>query len=219
MKIPMSQDLTGTCNLCGKTFSRVAMTRHLKSCPAVSGHGEQALEQCFLLLVEARPYWLHLAAPVDAPLSRVDAFLRKIWLECCGHLSAFTVAGKRYTSSARKELGNSGMSAPLNRILQQGLIFHYEYDLGSTTELKLKVVGLRDQAIKRGAITLLARNDPPQFTCDECRSQPAVLICTECLYKDKGLLCASCADEHECDPEVRLPVVNSPRTGVCGYAG
>ena len=36
---------------------------------------------------------------------------------------------------------------------------------------------------------------------------------------EEGWLCQSCADEHECGEDMLLPVVNSPRTGVCGYAG
>lgn len=36
-----------------------------------------------------------------------------------------------------------------------------------------------------------------------------------------GRLCADCADDHgeECDRPAFLPVVNSPRSGVCGYTG
>ena len=29
----------------------------------------------------------------------------------------------------------------------------------------------------------------------------------------------ACADEHSCEEEMRLPVTNSPRAGVCAYSG
>jgi hypothetical protein len=32
-------------------------------------------------------------------------------------------------------------------------------------------------------------------------------------------LCQACAEDHECGEDMQLPVVNSPRVGVCGYAG
>ena len=41
---------------------------------------------------------MHVAVPVTAPLSKLDDFLRHTWLECCGHLSAFEIGGKRYAS-------------------------------------------------------------------------------------------------------------------------
>jgi len=203
------------------------MTRHLKAClpgpkAPVAAPAKLSPGQSFHLFVEARyskAYWLHLAVPVDAPLERVDAFLRRIWLECCGHLSAFTIAGASYASEAMQDLGELGMKARLSRLLQPGMAFTYEYDYGSTTALNLKVVGLRDRKTKQGAVELLARNDAPRFVCERCGSQPATQICTECIYKDQGWLCEGCAEDHECGTEMCLPVVNSPRAGVCAYTG
>ncbi len=211
------QTLIGTCNLCGKRFSRASMTRHLNAC---GSPGAEPLKQSFHLFVEGRyskAYWMHLAVPVEAPLSRVDAFLRQIWLECCGHLSALTIEGRSYNSA--KEPGASGMGTRLSSVLRPGLMFTYEYDFGSTTELNLKVVGIRDRGSHRGAVELLARNDAPQIACGECGSQPATQICTTCSCEDEGWLCESCAVDHECGEEMLLPVVNSPRVGVCAYAG
>jgi hypothetical protein len=172
--------------------------------------------------VEARhskAYWLHLAVAGEAPLAKVDAFLRQIWLECCGHMSAFTIDGRRYACEAMKDLGESGMGARLSRILRPGTVFSYEYDYGSTTELNLKVLGIRERGTHRGAVELLARNDAPLVPCDRCSSQLATMVCTECECKGRGWLCESCADEHECGTEMCLPVVNSPRVGVCAYSG
>ena len=219
----------GTCNLCGSSFSRTAMTRHLKSCnPSESKRraapklAEQSPNPSFHLFVEARNnmvYWMHLAVSVEAPLSRVDAFLRQVWLECRGHLSAFTIAGQRYASGAMKQFGELGMGARLSRILEPGMAFPYEYDYGSPTELRLKVIGLRDQGTTRRTVELLARNDAPQVVCERCGSQPATQIRTECAWKDQGWLCETCAVDHDCGAEMCLPVVNSPRAGVCGYTG
>ncbi|UCC99343.1 MAG: hypothetical protein JSW66_05545, partial [Phycisphaerales bacterium] len=85
---------TGKCHLCGETFDKSAMTKHLKSCrqkedsePASSRRGSRT-KDVFHLLVEGRycpEYWMHIELPSDARLKVLDGFLRNIWLECCGH--------------------------------------------------------------------------------------------------------------------------------------
>jgi len=158
---------------------------------------------------------MHVAVPVTAPLSKLDDFLRHTWLECCGHLSAFEIGGKRYASDEEMS-----MRARLSQVLEVGMKFFYEYDYGSTTALVLKVVALREQGLlPKGAVQLLARNEAPQVSCQRCSIHPATQICTECAWNGEGWLCEACAVAHECGDEMCLPVVNSPRVGVCGYTG
>ena len=45
-------------------------------------------------------YWLHIEIPATATLEDLDRFLRAIWLECCGHLSSFEIAGETFASEA-----------------------------------------------------------------------------------------------------------------------
>jgi hypothetical protein len=66
-------------------------------------------------------------------------------------------------------------------------------------------------------VEILARNDPPEIKCSHCDNL-AAHICVECDY-DNCWLCDDCAEDHECGEDMLLPVVNSPRTGVCGYVG
>lgn len=162
---------------------------------------------------------MHLAVPVTAPLRKLDDFLRDIWLECCGHMSAFEINGVRYASERIDE--EMSTNAPLSRVLDVETQFFYEYDFGSTTELALKVVALRGQGTPKGAVQLLARNEAPQISCSECDAQPATQICAECACngEGEGWLCEACAAAHECGEEMSLPVVNSPRVGVCAYSG
>jgi hypothetical protein len=160
---------------------------------------------------------MHLAVPVTAPLGKLDRFLRHTWLECCGHLSAFDIGGNRYASAPM--YGETSMRAPLSQVLEVGMKFFYEYDYGSTTALALKVVALRDQGTPKGAVQLLARNEAPQVSCHRCDTQPATQICTECACNGDGWFCEACASAHECGDKMCLPVVNSPRVGVCGYTG
>lgn len=106
----------------------------------------------------------------------------------------------------------------LDKVLTPGQTCSYKYDFGSTTELRLKVVSEREAETQGQAIQVLARNNPPFIPCDVC-GKPATSICMQCVYEDEGYLCETCAQEHGCGEEMLSPVVNSPRAGVCGYAG
>lgn len=225
----MRQQSTGTCAFCGSSFGKAAMTRHLKSCERTKA-SERARKpsakktSCLHLLVEGRyspGYWMHLEAPSTATLETLDYLLRNTWLECCGHLSAFEIQGQSYISYEPEdpwEVGGRSMRVALGKVLEPGMKFHYEYDFGSTTELALRVVseGVAERTGK--SIRILARNDAPKISCDSC-GEAATQVCTACCYREDGWLCGKCAKRHKCGEEMFLPVVNSPRVGVCGYTG
>jgi hypothetical protein len=165
-------------------------------------------------------YWLHVEAPTTATLQDLDGFLRRVWLECCGHLSAFTIGKTTYSvDSAGGWSDDQNMDVELAMVLRPGLQFNHEYDFGSTTHLTLKVVSERAGEIEeKGDIRLLARNDPPAIACGSCGA-PATKVSTEGAWDASGWLCNKCASKRPGDEEYFLPVVNSPRVGVCGYTG
>ena len=206
-----------TCLICKSKYSGPGMTRHLQSCLAKSlesrkKKGETRTQPFFHILARGcsfPEYWLHLKTLSNARLSDLDQFLREIWLECCGHMSAF--------SFGREELP---MGKKLKDVLQPGMELFYEYDFGSTTELSIRAIAQYEGAIEKGKkIEVLARNEPPEIICEECGRNPAAQICTECQWDEGGWLCQKCVKKHECGEDMMLPVVNSPRTGVCGYTG
>ncbi len=232
---------TGTCMLCGRMLTKGAMTRHLTSCIAKEEEtgwarlesGDRAPDGYHLVVAGSYlpQYWLHVAISSNAKLADLDAFLRGIWLECCGHLSAFALSGKTYASYPMRELGQRSMNPQVGKLLSPGLRFSHIYDFGTSTELALRVVGLfaavdaqqrgnagssRRRIAKR--IELLASNDPPDIACAEC-GRPANAICAECRWEGEGWLCDACARNHACGEEMLLPMVNSPRVGECGYTG
>jgi len=154
-------------------------------------------------------YWLHLKVASNSRLEDLDGFLRYIWLECCGHLSAF--------SYQRSELG---MGRKLKDVLRPGMELLHEYDFGTTTELLVKVLGEYEGPMEKNEpVQILSRNEAPEILCDGCGKAPAVQVCTGCQWDGAGWLCQACAEDHECGEDMQLPVVNSPRVGVCGYAG
>jgi len=218
----------GKCSFCNATFSKATMTKHLKSCKQRKTMSETSSERrksqktkSFHLVVEGRDlpeYWMHLSVPANTTLEGLDDFLRDIWLECCGHLSAFTIEGTRYSVSPMREYDERGMKVALDDVLDPGMKFYHEYDFGTTTELTLRVVSELEGEAKSKSIQLLARNDSPSITCESCGKE-ATQVCSQCIYEGKGWLCDECAREHECGEEMLLPVVNSPRVGMCGYTG
>jgi len=178
-------------------------------------------QESLLVQVEGRylpQYWMHLEVPGSITLADLDFILREIWLECCGHLSAFYIRNEYYSVQPSEELDDQSMNYSLTKVVQPGELFMYQYDFGSTTELTLRLVGKTGRSLPKDSFIVLARNNPPQYSCDHCE-EVAQYICAECIYEDEGFLCQKCAGEHECGEDMLLPVVNSPRSGVCAYMG
>jgi hypothetical protein len=223
----MARETTkGTCSFCRGMFSKGTITRHLASCQqrasqADAGSQKQKKAKVFHLVVDGRDnpqYWMHINVPAEATLTTLDEFLRKIWVECCGHLSNFELTGTTYASYPDSEFGDKSMRIPVGKLLSPGLQFSYEYDYGTTTELRLKVISEGEEAVKGKSIQILARNEPPEIACDGC-GKPAEYVCSGCIYGEGSWLCGDCAETHECGEEMLLPVVNSPRVGMCGFTG
>jgi hypothetical protein len=66
-----------------------------------------------------------------------------------------------------------------------------------------------------------ARNEMPQLPCMKC-GEPAAYFCSECLIErdETGMLCARHVKGHPCDNYGEpIPLINSPRLGMCGYTG
>jgi hypothetical protein len=204
----------GICSVCQGEFGKRAMIAHLEKHHAEqdSVPGERVPRLHLLVEFAYGPeYWLHLDVRADATLKKLDTFLRGIWLECCGHLSQFTLSSLGYGLGMQK----IGMTRKIGDALTPGMAFAHEYDFGDTTELKLRVLGAHDGSPAKDPVLLLARNLPPEMPCETC-GKPAELMGVD-YEGEYRQLCDKCADEEM--EEQLLPVINSPRTGVCGYTG
>src|SRR5205085_513797 len=117
------------------------------------------------------------------------------------------------------------LSAEFGEALKVGQKFFHEYDFGSTTELALRVVGEREGVVAEDedgdpiAVEVMARNEPPVIPCRVC-GKPATKVAAGYYYVGDGALCDDCAKTNRNEYEdAFLPIVNSPRVGVCGYTG
>ena len=214
--MPNQSRSLGLCGFCHQCVERQSMGAHMHRCPALPT-GRSTKFHLVFQGKERPDYWLHLFASPSTTLSRVDAILRSTWLECCGHLSAFDLGdgGGRYESTTAFYDGwgprPRSMNAKLVNILSVGAQFDYEYDFGSTTYLAGSVLEPVLHTKAHPAIQVVARNLLPGLPCEKC-SRPA-------LWAD-----AFAHDVNYCDDCIQgrveglLPIVNSPRMGVCGYA-
>ncbi len=238
----------GKCLFCDKTFAKSGINRHLAT------HLKEKTKtgkpgKSFFLKVETNkrwgttPYFLSLWVDSKTKMGEIDSFLRAIWLECCGHMSAFRDPKKRtlgwdyfeamelmekgkikeYEKLMEEGDGEIPMSRKTKDALYKGLVLEYEYDFGSSTELTITVMD--EYPVKADKdIVLLSRNKPLQTICSICGKALATQICTVCMYEEDTEFCDKCASKHakKCEDfadYASMPVVNSPRMGVCAYEG
>ncbi len=223
----MEQKSKGICRFCLNTFSGSAMSRHLAVCKAKKDKDAQELGKAKLKypiyhikLSSYSNYWLHIEIKAASTLRELDDFLRRIWLECCGHLSMFTINGVEYEDTEKQDnfwgRDNESIDTSLAKVMDVGDKFVYEYDFGTTTHVEGKVVAAR-QGILNVPVKILARNNSYVFSCEEC-GQEATSYCTDC----EAFFCEKCLSDleiHECGEDMALPIVNSPRMGECAYTG
>ena len=323
----------GICSSCKGEFEKAKMTQHLKYCKQRAAEIATEIEstpasqktRLFHILVEGRynpQYWMHLEMPASDALIDLDDFLRAIWLECCGHLSEFTIGGTSYSSepedyfyfggdatdeeveiedeeeeeldvdellqtfppeslkmlpknflselkkfesiddlvSYLKETLNSipkkgvphsqeewdayreryfqsqvleallemvedrSLDVSLEKVIKIGQKFSYEYDFGSSTDLTLKVLAEREGAIhnedeEEDTIEILARNIELVMVCKVCGKPAKFVVGGYFDVEDNAFCSKKCVKKIGEDADMLLPVVNSPRVGVCGYTG
>lgn len=215
----------GTCQRCGMSTSKNEMLDHLTECTARSGGQNGQQESLYRLRIENRyggSYWLDLELSAEAPLAQLDQFLRRIWLECCtGHTSAFEIDDTHYVAPFNERLAilpsERSMEVPLrDALISTNGTFIYDYDFDSPTHLMGQVTATRTGALGEKPVELLARNNPVERYCAECGNF-ATHVCS--YYHENPFLCDVHASTHACSRYALLPVVNSPRMGVCSYQG
>jgi hypothetical protein len=221
--MPRRKQSKGKCAYCEEEMTKSRMVMHLANCLrrqefiAKAEHKKAQTETLYHLRVQdawRSEFWLDLEMQGAATLKDLDDYLRAIWLECCGHLSCFTIGGLRGKEILKKRHADE--------VLQPGIELTHIYDFGTSSETLIKVMGLREgKPITSRPIALMARNLMPEAECIEC-GKPAAWLCLECLFEAEvwGTLCDDHAQTHPHDSyDEPVPLVNSPRLGMCGYTG
>ena len=86
---------------CARSCSRAEIRARTQDVRAGARHDHGA-ERALVHLQATAPgfpaYWLDVEAGMDATLEALDSLLRHDWVECCGHLSMFTIGSMNYYS-------------------------------------------------------------------------------------------------------------------------
>lgn len=198
----------GKCIYCQTLVAEKEMAKHLKAHLKQASHA--APNKSYLAYVNGGPgMFLYLLVNHQTKLKDIDNFLRKIWLDCCGHLSGFK-PGK--------------MNDLVSDIYPDIKKLNYTYDFGTSTYIEFKIIASYDIEQKE-KVKLLSRNEPLKIMCRSCFKKPAAEICTVHLWEEnQGFYCQDCGVKHEEECEdfsdyAKMPLVNSPRMGECGYTG
>lgn len=214
---------TGQCLYCGQIQSKSRILKHLKECDqrqialAKAASSKVATIQLHHLRVQAEGipmFWLDIEMRGSATLSNLDTYLRAIWLECCGHMSQFSFGGW---------LGDEiSMRRSIDDVFQPEVELTHIYDFGTSSVTLIKSLSThKGKPTTSKPIALLARNVMPETTCIMC-GKTAAWVCLECQEEDQtdGTLCDVHAESHPHDQYGEpMPLVNSPRAGMCGYEG
>jgi len=209
----------GTCYLCKEPITKRTAVTHMQK-----NHAPDTGEERLAIMVDtpySSPYWMVLLVKPNATLEDLDRSLRDIWVECCGHLSAFTITGVEYQRCSESGMDDffgdaKSMKVKIQKVLVPGMTFLYEYDFGTTTELRLKVADSIPWHKEKEKIIMAGMNDKLEFPCTEC-GKPASYHYIE--NDDFTVLCDDCSSDEDLDECYLLPICNSPRTGLCGYEG
>jgi hypothetical protein len=220
--MPRKPESRGTCAYCDEVITKRSVTKHLDKCPKriealqSAEASTRPVETLWRLRVQDaynKDFWLDMEMVGSASLDKLDKYLRAIWLECCGHLSKFTIGGWGGM--------DVGKVRKVDATFEVDLVLRHLYDYGTTSETDIKVVGFREgKATTKHPLALLARNQTPPALCQEC-GQDARWLCIECLEENRtGHLCDEHVEEHPHDNYGEpMRLFNSPRTGMCGYDG
>ena len=229
----MAIQTKGFCKYCGKEYTKSGMLRHLAACKNRKDKLEEetAKRKCryFQITISAKydkDYWLIVETSENTTLKELDQFIRDIWVECCGHLSAFAINGTQYESCPDTDSfwgpPSKNMNYRLKDVVDVGDTFGYEYDFGSTTELVVSIHSEREGEKGKREIVIVSRNNPSTIICSHCEKNKADFVNPEGFYEGKPFWCEECLkkeDDEDLDSNYLLPVCNSPRMGVCGYEG
>ena len=209
--MPRKKATRGNCVYCGKEYTRWGMTQPICKRAAVRAstfetdakRPGRAQEICHLLVEDAwySNYWLHLeiSGRATAGPVRMNICGSSGW-SGCSHLSQFLINGIYYEREPEEEwsIGETkSTNAQIGSVLRPGTIAEYEYDFGTTTELKISAQTVRSGKWSGKPIRLMARNHPPETRCMVC-GQQAEWICSECLWEGEDcFLCVHHLDKHE----------------------
>ena len=223
--------MEGKCYCCGKDINGRTAKRHILSCKNRLNNIVENLNKSkvnkdkFIIKMVDKynpsVYTIYLSIDKGTTLRNLDTFLRDVWMECCGHLSAFEINNVTYSCNEGSDedffSDDETMDINLKDTISIGDKFDYSYDYGSTSTILLEVISEYTTGNSESTIEILARNNENKPICYKCDNEAKYMD-----YENQEFVCKECVEEEvEEDDEflTELGYTNSPRDGVCGYEG
>lgn len=114
------------------------------------------------------------------------------------------------------------MENEIQQVFRPDVEVLHTYDYGTSSKTLIRCISIRTGfATTANPIVLMGRNRMPEGKCIKCEAQ-AAFYCPECAYDsfEDGFLCSKHGKRHSHEgEESAIPMVNSPRIGMCGYTG
>jgi hypothetical protein len=215
------------CKTCPAKFFKKDIITHQNTCiVSTNKHKSGYLIRFVSYGQNNNQYYMYALFDASSTFSDIDIFLKEMWVECCGHLSGFS------NLNSQIKIKNSTL---ISKYPNQST-FLYEYDYGSTTQVFfefIEILNLNKKTKTKQPIELLLRNDPPYIKCYSCDKNSVfyyedMSFCREDSYgfyleKPKEIKETKVIKKTKEPKEIRiqkeylLPILNSPRSGVCGY--
>ncbi|NOW91451.1 hypothetical protein BCD91_003474 [Clostridium beijerinckii] len=161
--------MQGRCYYCNKELTERTIKRHAKSCSVMKKSIEEKMNytkgvrEQFIISMKDKYnpslYCIYVSIDAKLQLQHLDKFIRDIWVECCGHLSAFYIDEEIYHDNSDEQYE---MNFYLKDVLNVNKKFEYEYDFGSTTYLTLEVVDIIQVPNEFSQVEVIARNNPEE---------------------------------------------------------
>jgi hypothetical protein len=184
------------CLECNKMITHNSYPKHLMKCYSkYKGHLVIFMSEGIL-----GKYFMFVVIGDKCKLKDIDNFLIDKWCNCCNHISVFEKTGKHKANEVELK------KKSLYKDVCQKYI-NYTYDMGSPTEITIENIGELKGTTQIDNVLIISKND----IIDPGK-------CTKCK-KNKGTHLENCKVRCEkcIDPDIALEIVDSPRTGMCGY--
>lgn len=166
------------CPTCDKKFGSIKIHSHYPACIA-SKYSEYAGHIVSFTShgITGKLHFLYCIFPSNTTLSTLDTFMRKIWCECCGHMSMFVNADRdEYDKNSKiKDYPDD------TRMI-------YEYDMGTSTTVYVTFHSTLSGSNSIKNPLIIARNSEIVYKCKKCKSKASKWLygdplCDECSKK------------------------------------
>jgi hypothetical protein len=190
------------CYICKKKFGKVKIHEHYIDCIKLKYKDESGIIVFMNSYsnISNNNYYFYLKIGINSTLKDLDKFIKKEWVECCGHLSCFNDINYKKINMNKK----------INELYNQNILYTY----GTETVVNIFIdSSLNCMSEKDKKIEILVQNEKPFIKCKLCDFDSKYILnndtlCEKC--KDNGI------DKYTFGDDIYL-INNSPRIGLCDY--